>query len=77
MKTVTRPALLKRINRTLNHSGERLAITRGDRWRGELGDYYVIDFNRNTIVAQHVDPEELARELGVLRADELVAEQAT
>jgi hypothetical protein len=63
---VSRRALLARINRALRKEGEVLKATRADRWRGDLGDYYTVDTDRNAIVAQHVDPEELGRRLGVL-----------
>jgi len=32
-----------------------------------VGDYYKLDFYRNIITEQGVDPEELGREMGVLR----------
>ena len=35
--------------------------------RRGLGDYYMIDFNRNWVVAQNVDVESLARELSALQ----------
>ncbi len=38
-----------------------------DESKCHLGEWYIVNFNRNTIVAGHVDPEELGRELGVLR----------
>ncbi len=42
MITVTSNALIKRINRKLAPEGETLKVTRGERWRGELGDYYTV-----------------------------------
>jgi hypothetical protein len=68
-------ALVRRINRALADQGERLKTTRGDRWRGDLGDYYVVDLNLNAIVGQHVDLEEFGRELKVLAPGERLAEQ--
>ncbi len=72
MHTLTTSTLIKRINRRLRQDGESLHVTRGGRSWSDLGNYYVRNFERNFIVAQHVDPEELGRELGVLRADEKV-----
>jgi len=64
---VTLPALLKRINRKIAAKGERLKATRGERLRGEVGDYYGIDDHRNFVTARHVDPVQWGRELGVLK----------
>ena len=63
---VSLPALKARIKWKLSKGWNVLKTTRGERWRNELGDYYIVDINRNFIVRKHVDPEELARELGVL-----------
>ncbi len=60
-------AVFQRINRRLAGAQQALRITRSDRWRSDLGEYYIVDFNRHTIVATHVYPEALARELGVLQ----------
>jgi len=68
---VTMNALIQRINRAIAPEQQSLRITR-DRWRSDLGDYYVVDFNRNWIVASHVNPEEVAREMGLLRSWESV-----
>lgn len=73
---ITMRALLQRINRKLSAEGhEQVKTTRGDRWRSELGDYYVVDLNRNMITAKHVKPVEWGRELGVLREWETVVEE--
>ena len=68
---ITRKALISRINRRLAHDGERLRSPRGELGRQELGDFYVTDDN-NCVTAKDVDPEEWARELGVLRPREQV-----
>lgn len=73
MPTITVRALVKRINRRLCQEDEQLHTTRGERWRSYLGDYYVVNFNSKAVVAQHVDPERLARELDVLKDGETVA----
>jgi hypothetical protein len=64
---VSMRAVIQRINRKLAPDLEGLKTTRGGRARLELGDYYVIDFNRNFILHKDVDPERMARELGVLQ----------
>jgi len=65
-------ALIARINRKLRADDQMLKATRGERARGDLGDFYLLDFNRNIIRDQRVDPEELGRELGVLKPWETV-----
>jgi hypothetical protein len=69
--TVSIGAVIKRVNRRLQPE-EMLKITRGDRQRLELGDYYIIDYRRNFIINKDVDPETVARELGVLENWETV-----
>ncbi len=64
---VAEKALLMRINRKLAKEG-RLQVKklRGELARTELGDFYLLDLNRNAIKATHLDLEAYARELGVL-----------
>ncbi len=69
---VSMRALIQRINRALAKEEEVLKTTRGERWFGDLGRHYVMNFNRNFVVAAHVDPEQLGRELKVLKAGEVV-----
>ncbi len=71
---ITMRALLQRINRHLAHDLEGVKKSRSARAHQELGDYYIVDFNRNFILAGHVDPEALGRELEVLAPYERVAE---
>lgn len=72
MQTVSLTALISRINRRLAHECEQLHKSRGARCLLDLGEYYVRDCNRNFIVEKNVDPEQLGRELGVLKHDEQV-----
>jgi hypothetical protein len=65
-------ALLKRINRSdlMRKDGRRAcACAKRSRQRAELGAYYLLDA-RGVITDRDVDIERLARELGVLRADD-------
>ena len=64
---LSKPALVARINRKLAHEDQQLKATRGERARRELGDYYIVDVNRNLIVAKDCDLVKLARGLGVLK----------
>jgi hypothetical protein len=64
---VSRVALIARINRKLVREGKRLYASRSERASSDLGGFYILDMRRNSIAAGHVDPVELAREIGVLR----------
>jgi len=72
MRTVTIGALIKRINRRLNRQRRELKITRGQTARRELGSYWVLDLDQKLVIATHVDPERMGRELRVLDPDEKV-----
>lgn len=72
---VTLRAVIQRINRTLKKDGGQIKAARSERARQSLGDFYVVDTQLNAITAHDVDPEELARELGLLMEyEELVDE---
>ena len=62
---VSRRALIQRINRRLPED-EILKTSRGHMLRNHVGDYYILDVNRNCIVTGHVDLEKLAKELKAL-----------
>ena len=66
IQEVTTDALIKRINRKLAPQNEKLRTYRGERFFSDLGRYYVVDVNRNSIEAAHVDVEEMARQMGVM-----------
>ena len=63
---VTLNALIKRINRKLAHEYQVLRKSRS--WCSDLGDYYVVDVYMNYVVAAHIEPETLGRELRVLQS---------
>jgi hypothetical protein len=63
---VTERALIQRINRKLLKDGEVMKIARGARAASNLGRYYTIDINRNSLAHDHLDPEAMGRKLGVL-----------
>ena len=73
---VSMRAVIQRINRKLADDDEVLKTTRGERARFDLGDYYILDQRRNFIAAKYVDPEELARKIGVLAEWEEVASES-
>ena len=70
MVPITTRALVQRINRALAEDDEVLKAPRGEKALQELGQYYVLDFNRNAVTRKDVDIEELGRSLGVLKAFE-------
>jgi hypothetical protein len=75
VRTLKIGTLLNRIRRKLAHDHERLCKARGNPMSPEnleLGSYFIVDWDFNSIVAKHVDPEELGRELGLLRPGETV-----
>jgi hypothetical protein len=74
---VTMRALIARINRKLRPDDMTLKIARSRRARLDLGEFYVLNARLNAIVYhyKHCDPEELGRELGVLKKWEKVHEE--
>jgi hypothetical protein len=66
-------ALVQRVNRALKKKGRLLKAARGERARTEVGDYYLIDVERNFLTDKHVNVEVLGRELGVLQPWEVLA----
>lgn len=63
---VSKRALIQRINRRLARDGEKLYATRGRRAFQDLGEFHVIDVDRNFVAQKDVDLEELGRNLKVL-----------
>ena len=70
-KGVLLSAVIKRINRRLAHDGEQLRTLRNDRCLSDFGRYYIVNDDR-CLIAAHVDPDALARELDVLKGAEVV-----
>ena len=65
-------AVIKRINRKLAAKGQILKAKRRTKTtKLHCGDYYILDLSGN-VMDTHVDPEELARKLGVLKGREKV-----
>ncbi|MCC6807838.1 MAG: hypothetical protein IT381_10460 [Deltaproteobacteria bacterium] len=76
---VTERALIQRLNRRLAQvgwHGMSLKKTRSARAFMDLGEFYIVDHENNFVVDRHVDIEEEARELGVLRDWEALAPAA-
>lgn len=64
--SVSERALTQRINRKLKQDGEVLRRATAAN-AASIGDYFIVDLTRNSIASQRVNPERLARELGVLK----------
>lgn len=64
---VSERALFARINRKLAKDGQVLRKCKQDStWHGELGNYYIVDANKNFIAAKDCDLKVLGREVGCL-----------
>ena len=71
---VSTHALVQRINRMLQSQDTeiaqadrlRLRSTRGAQEQSFLGNFYLVDIYRDAIFGHHIDPEDLARKIGVL-----------
>ena len=61
---VSMRALIARINRKLAADGEVLKAARSERAASSVGLFFIVRGNR--IASEQVDPEALARKLGVL-----------
>lgn len=68
---VAREALLRRLERRLNARGEVLRAARGVQARRRLGDWFVVA--GGAVIRDHVDVEQLAREIGALQSWECIA----
>ena len=74
-RSISEPALLKRINGKLAKSRAAIRRTRaGSRMELSCGVYYHIDYEFNALVESHVDIEALGRQLGVLGGMETLTE---
>lgn len=71
---ITLRALLQRIDRALAKKDQCLKKTLSEQAVCELGEYYIFDRNKMVALKDHVDPEALGKELGVLNPYEGVTE---
>ena len=71
--TVSLRTIIKRINRKLEHDGEKLRMARDPQTRLENGPHFIVDKSGGVRV-KNVDPHALAREMGVLGPDEQVGQ---
>ena len=67
-KQISERAVFLRLNRKLAKQNIVLKKCRpSNQFYGQLGDYYAIDLNTNTITTHHVDLEQWARDKGALK----------
>jgi hypothetical protein len=72
--TVNERALFARVNRALAKEGERLHRAReGTRAYNDVGRYYVVDLQTNSIAAKDCDLEALAKDMKLLAEWEKLA----
>jgi len=64
---VTTRAVIQRINRKLKPDLEGLKVSRSERMRLDVGQFYIVNYRMNVIRQHDVEPEALGRELGVLK----------
>lgn len=67
---VSRRAVEQRINRALATDGEKLLRTRSNRMFPTLGNYYIVNVEKNFIREHHVQLNKLAGKLKVLKGYE-------
>jgi hypothetical protein len=71
---VTMRAVLQRLNRKLAKEDEKMAKARGARARFDLGEYFILDTERNFVKCTNVDPVAFAKDYGVLADWETIVE---
>lgn len=73
---VSEKALMARVNRKLAKDGERILKSReGSRLRGNVGDFYLLDVSRNTVLNTHIELGHFAKQRGILRDYETVVSE--
>ncbi len=64
---MTDQALIQRVNRWLRKAGQKLKKTRRGKYPSkafiELGEYHMIDLERNILLRHHVDPQALLADM--------------
>lgn len=71
---VPHTAVIARINRRLSKDGRILRTSRpNSRWLSDNGNFYIVDIDLNSIVAQHVCLDSLAIDERVLADHEYLA----
>ena len=66
MMTISKRAVLGQVNRRQEKDGWRRVKAYRGRWQLSEGNWFEIDIRRNAVIAQHLDLEARARDLGVM-----------
>lgn len=75
MKSVSKKAVLGRINRKLAHDGEQLRKTRiGTDDFNALGEYYLVNTKTGDVICDDVGLGDVGQSLDILKPDEMVGE---
>jgi len=72
-RPISRAAFLARCRRRLAETWKTLHITRGDRWRSDMGEMYIKNYD-NVVIDTHHTYESLQEMLEVLRPGEALPE---
>jgi len=72
--SVSEQAVLQRIRRKLAREYMTVRTNRSDRWRSDLGNWYVVDLRTNFVRSAHTDLNQLGEAYGVLQPWERVAD---
>ena len=70
MEKRTERKLIREINRRLPEF-QNVQTTEPGKYNSDLGDYYIVDNQFNTIVASHIDLEKTLAELNTLKCNKL------
>ena len=69
---ISHAAMMARLRRALAKEEQAIHRSRSGSIEAELGEFYVVHTRLNSVVAQHVDPESWAREIGAVKPFEIV-----
>ncbi|QEP42151.1 hypothetical protein D5085_02755 [Ectothiorhodospiraceae bacterium BW-2] len=74
-KTVTKKAIIGRINRKLAKHGERLRVNRNPVWVCNLGRYYITNDRTKTVVESDCDLVGYARGMACVNYGEVIGDE--
>lgn len=72
---VSKRAVIARINRALAKENQTLRVSRSNAERSNFGEAFILDTMHNTVVAHQISINDLAVEIGALKAFEEMTEE--
>ena len=69
---VSRRAIEARVHRALGNEGQLLFKTRGGRALQQLGEYYVVDIDKNIVKKHHCSLKGMAKDLNCIAGHEVM-----